>query len=69
MLDRKLLTEYFGASLLLLELSCFRNIVLPYSLRILLRNYTRKYLLSEIISLEMGVRAVIMGCGQSKTFI
>ena len=50
MLDRKLLTDVFGASLLLPEFSCFRNIVLPYHLRMPLRVYTRKYLLSEIIS-------------------
>ena len=30
------LTDVFGASLLLLERSCFRNIVLPYHLRMLL---------------------------------
>ena len=52
MLNKKLLTDIFGASLLLFEFSCFRNIVLPYHLRMLLRVYTRKYyLLSEIISL------------------
>ena len=52
MLDRKILTDIFWASLLLLEFSCFRDIVLPYHLRMLLRFYTRKYyLLSEIISL------------------
>ena len=52
MLDRKLLTYIFGASLLLFEFSCFRNIVWPYHLRMLLRIYTRKYyLLREIICL------------------
>ena len=50
MLDRRLLADVFGASLLLLEFSCFRNIMLPYHLRMLLRVYTRKYL-SEIIFL------------------
>ena len=42
MLDRKLLTDIFGASLLSFEFSGFRNIVLPYHLRMLLRVYTRK---------------------------
>ena len=52
MLDRKLLTYIFGVSLLLFEFSCFRNIVWPYHLRMLLRIYTRKYyLLREIICL------------------
>ena len=32
---QKTLTDVFGASLLLLELSDFRNIVLPYHLRML----------------------------------
>ena len=50
MLNRKLLTDVFGVSLLLLEFSYFRNIVLPYYLRMLLCLYMRKYyLLSEII--------------------
>ena len=40
-----------AASLLLLEFSCFRNIVWPYHLRMLLRVYTRNCLLSEIVSL------------------
>ena len=54
MLDRKLLTDIFGASLLLFEFSCFRNIVWPYHLRMLLRVYTRKYyLLREIICLVL----------------
>ena len=51
MLDGKILTDLFGASLLLLEFSCFRNIVLPYHLRVPLRIYTRKCLLSETVSL------------------
>ena len=33
---QKTLTDVFGASLLLFQLSCFRNIVLPYHLRMLL---------------------------------
>ena len=51
MQDRKLLTNVFGAGMLLLAFSCFRNIVLPYHLRMLFRFYTRKYYVSEIISL------------------
>ena len=53
MLDRKHLTDGFGASLLLLKFSCFRNIVLPYHLRMLVCVFTRKYYLSEIISLVL----------------
>ena len=33
---KKTLTDVFRASLLLLQLSCFRNIVLPYNSRMLL---------------------------------
>ena len=33
---KKTLTDVFRASLLLLQLSCFRNIVLPYHSRMLL---------------------------------
>ena len=49
---QKTLTDNFGASPLLLELSCFRNIVLPCHLRIAFHVFVRSYhLLSKIISL------------------
>ena len=49
---QKTFNRCFGASVLLLEFSCFRNIVLPCHLRMLFGVYTGKYyLLSEIISL------------------
>ena len=38
---QKTLTDYFGASLLLLELGCLRYVVLPYHLRMLLRVFMR----------------------------
>ena len=38
----KILTDVFGASLLLPELSCFRTILLPYHLRMLLRVFMRE---------------------------
>ena len=39
---QKTLTDVFGSSLLLLEISCFRNIVLPYHLRMLLNVFMRR---------------------------
>ena len=49
---QKTLTNVLRASLLLLKLGCFRNIALPYHLRMLLRVFTRRYhLLSKIIYL------------------
>ena len=38
----KTLTDAFGASLLLLELSCFRNIVLSFQLRMPLNIFMRR---------------------------
>ena len=49
---QKMFNRCFGTSLLLLEFSCFRN-VLPYHLR-MFRVYTRKYyVLSKIICLVL----------------
>ena len=49
---QKTLTDVSGASLLLLELRCFRNIVLPYRLRKHLHVFMkRKHPVSEIIFL------------------
>ena len=39
---QKTLTDVFGASLLLLEFSCFRNIVIPHHLRMLLHVFMRR---------------------------
>ena len=39
---QKTLTDVFGVSLSLLEFSCFRKIVLPYHLRMLLRVFRRR---------------------------
>ena len=39
--EQKTLRDVFAASLLLLELSCFRNIVLPHHLRLLLHVFMR----------------------------
>ena len=48
---KKTLTDVFRVSLLLLEFSCFRNIVLPYHLRMFLLVFMRRlHLLTEIIS-------------------
>ena len=38
---QKTLTDNFGASLLLLELSCFRNIVVPCNLRMIRHVFVR----------------------------
>ena len=39
---QKISTDAFGASLLFLEPSCFRNIVPPYHLRMLLHVFMRR---------------------------
>ena len=62
----KTLTDNSGASLLLLELSCFRNIVLRCHLRMVPHVFVRNQHFSEIISLVFFSSVQFM---KSSTFL